>query len=74
MAPIPTPPAGPQEPHDSTDAYVGLAADGAEQQARERGWSTVRSLPPGAIITMEYLAGRLNFEVKEGVVVRCWKG
>lgn len=56
------------------DAYVGLAADGAERQARERGWSTVRSLPPGAIITMEYLAGRLNFEVKEGVVIRCWKG
>ncbi|MGW6022783.1 I78 family peptidase inhibitor [Streptomyces sp. NPDC055099] len=71
MAPIPTPPA---EPQDSLDAYVGLAADGAERQARERGWSTVRSLPPGAIITMEYLAGRLNFEVKEGVVIRCWKG
>ncbi|MEU5956444.1 I78 family peptidase inhibitor [Streptomyces sp. NPDC047525] len=74
MAPIPTPPAEPQEPQGSMDAYVGLAADGAEQQARERGWSTVRSLPPGAIITMEYLAGRLNFEVKEGVVIRCWKG
>ncbi|MGW0906305.1 I78 family peptidase inhibitor [Streptomyces sp. NPDC002853] len=71
MAPIPTPPA---EPQDSLDAYVGLAADGAERQARERGWSTVRALPPGAIITMEYLAGRLNFEVKEDVVVRCWKG
>lgn len=74
MAPIPTPPAHPQEPGDSLDAYVGLAADGAEEQARERGWSTVRSLPPGAMITMEYLAGRLNFEVKEGVVIRCWKG
>lgn len=56
------------------DSYVGLAAEGAERQARERGWSTVRALPPGAIITMEYLAGRLNFEVKEGVVIRCWKG
>ncbi|MGW5739332.1 MULTISPECIES: I78 family peptidase inhibitor [Streptomyces] len=71
MAPIPTPPA---EPQDSLDAYVGVAAEAAERQARERGWSTVRSLPPGAIITMEYLAGRLNFEVKEGVVIRCWKG
>ncbi|MGW7081218.1 I78 family peptidase inhibitor [Streptomyces sp. NPDC054871] len=71
MAPIPTPPA---EPQDTLDAYVGLSAEGAERQARERGWSTVRSLPPGAIITMEYLAGRLNFEVKEGVVIRCWKG
>jgi len=71
MAPIPTPPA---QPDDAPDAYVGLAADGAEQLARERGWSTVRSLPPGAIITMEYVAGRLNFEVKGGTVIRCWPG
>lgn len=34
----------------------------------------MRSLPPGAIITMEYLVGRLNFEVADGAVVRCWKG
>jgi hypothetical protein len=53
---------------------VGLAAEAAERQAREHGWSTVRSLPPGAIITMEYLAGRLNFEIREGVVTRSWKG
>ncbi|QEV22156.1 I78 family peptidase inhibitor [Streptomyces alboniger] len=71
MAPIPTPPA---EPQDSPDRYVGLAAEAAERQARERGWSTVRSLPPGAIITMEYLAGRLNFEVEKGLVTRSWKG
>jgi hypothetical protein len=71
MAPIPTPPA---QPDDAPDAYVGLAADVAEQLARERGWSTVRSLPPGAIITMEYLAGRLNFEVEGGTVIRCWPG
>ncbi|MET7700842.1 I78 family peptidase inhibitor [Streptomyces sp. NPDC005485] len=71
MAPIPTPPA---EPHDSPDSYVGLDAPGAESRARERGWSTVRSLPPGAIITMEYRTGRLNFEVTEGRVTRCWKG
>ncbi|MFI7321461.1 I78 family peptidase inhibitor [Streptomyces venezuelae] len=71
MAPIPTPPT---EPQDSPEGYVGLPADGAERQARERGWSTVRTLQPGAIITMEYLAGRLNFEVKDGVVARCWKG
>ncbi|MEV0254848.1 I78 family peptidase inhibitor [Streptomyces sp. NPDC050732] len=71
MAPIPTPPS---EPQDSPDGYVGLTADAAGQQARARGWSTVRSLPPGAIITMEFLAGRLNFEVDEGVVKRCWKG
>jgi hypothetical protein len=71
MAPKPTPPA---QPDDSPESYVGLPAEGAEQQARERGWTTVRSLPPGAIITMEYLVGRLNFEVQGGKVTRCWLG
>lgn len=71
MAPIPTPPA---EPQDSTEPYVGLEARSAERRAREHGWSTVRSLPPGTIITMEYRAGRLNFEVSDGRVTRCWKG
>ncbi|MFI8894249.1 I78 family peptidase inhibitor [Streptomyces paradoxus] len=71
MAPTPTPSA---EPDDSPDTYVGLEADRAERLARERGWPTVRSLPPGAIITMEYRVGRLNFEVKDGRVARAWKG
>lgn len=71
MAPIPTPAS---EPQDSPDSYVGLAAEDAERRARARGWSTVRSLPPGTFITMEYLAGRLNFEVADGAVTRCWKG
>ncbi|MFG2122424.1 I78 family peptidase inhibitor [Streptomyces sp. NPDC048710] len=71
MAPIPTPPA---EPQDSPDGYVGLDAARAERLARERGWSTVRSLPPGTIITMEYRTGRLNFEVRDGRVARAWKG
>ncbi|NUL03931.1 proteinase inhibitor I78 [Streptomyces lunaelactis] len=74
MAPVPTPPA---QPDDAPELYVGLpaeGAEGAEQLARERGWTTVRSLPPGAIITMEYLVGRLNFEVEGGTVVRCWIG
>ncbi|MEG3629199.1 I78 family peptidase inhibitor [Streptomyces poriticola] len=71
MSSIPTPPA---EPGDSPDAYVGLESGAAERLAYERGWSTVRSLPPGAIITMEYRVGRLNFEVKDGRVVRAWKG
>jgi hypothetical protein len=71
MAPVPTPSA---QPDDAPDSYVGLSADSAEQRARERGWTTVRSLPPGAIITMEYLAGRLNFEVEGGRVIRCWPG
>ncbi|MER7054896.1 MULTISPECIES: I78 family peptidase inhibitor [unclassified Streptomyces] len=71
MAPIPTPPA---EPQDSPDTYVGLASDAAERLARERGWPTVRSLAPGTVITMEYRVGRLNFEVKDGRVIRAWKG
>ncbi|WP_055492623.1 I78 family peptidase inhibitor [Streptomyces sp. TP-A0356] len=71
MAPIPTPGA---EPEDSPESYVGLEAHEAERLARERGWSTVRSLPPGSIITMEYRVGRLNFEVDNGRVRRSWKG
>ncbi|MEU5975264.1 I78 family peptidase inhibitor [Streptomyces sp. NPDC047315] len=71
MAPIPTPSA---EPDDATGAYVGLRAEDAERRARQRGWSTVRSLPPGAIITLEYLRGRINFEVEHDTVVRCWRG
>ncbi|KIF70539.1 proteinase inhibitor I78 [Streptomyces sp. AcH 505] len=71
MAPTPT---SPDRPDDDTEAYVGLSAESAERRARERGWTTVRSLPPGSIITMEYVAGRLNFEVDDETVVRCWLG
>ncbi|GGR78161.1 hypothetical protein GCM10010269_16730 [Streptomyces humidus] len=71
MAPNTTPPA---EPQDSPDGYVGLEAGQAERLARERGWSTVRSLAPGTIVTMEYRFGRLNLEVRDGRVARAWKG
>ncbi|ARP69506.1 proteinase inhibitor I78 [Streptomyces pluripotens] len=71
MAPIPTPPA---EPQDSPEGYVGLQAADAERLAQQRGWQVVRSLPPGAVITMEYRVGRLNFEVRGGRVARAWKG
>ncbi|MEV6107145.1 I78 family peptidase inhibitor [Streptomyces sp. NPDC051940] len=71
MAPVPNPPA---EPVDDLASYLGLDADTAERRARERGWSPVRTLPPGAIITMEYLGGRLNLEVEDGTVKRCWQG
>ncbi|MDT0465209.1 MULTISPECIES: I78 family peptidase inhibitor [Streptomyces] len=71
MAPIPTPDA---RREDSPEAYVGMEAHRAERLARERGWGTVRSLAPGTIITMEYVEGRLNFEVADGRVRRCWKG
>ena len=63
-----------QSPQDDPEAYVGLTAEDAEQRARERGWTTVRTLPPGAVITMEYRVGRLNLEVADGTVRRCWKG
>ncbi|MEU8699396.1 I78 family peptidase inhibitor [Streptomyces sp. NPDC048680] len=71
MAPIPTPSA---QPDDTTGAYVGLTADTAERRARERGWTTVRALPPGTVITMEFRSGRINFEVDGGAVKRCWIG
>lgn len=71
MAPVPN---LPNDPDDDLETYVGLEQQQAEEQARARGWSTVRSLPPGAIITMEYLAGRLNFEVQDGTVSKSWKG
>ncbi|WP_066955391.1 I78 family peptidase inhibitor [Streptomyces lushanensis] len=71
MAPIPS---QFRQPDDVPESYVGLDAESAERRARRRGWTTVRSLPPGSIITMEYLEGRLNFEVDDGRVVRCWLG
>lgn len=63
-------------PQDEPESYVGLSAAEAEETAQARGWTTVRSLPPDAIITMEYLSGRLNFAVDKdtGTVVRCWPG
>ncbi|MET9651661.1 MULTISPECIES: I78 family peptidase inhibitor [unclassified Streptomyces] len=72
MTPKPTS----HEPTDdaSPDSYVGLDAERAEQLARRRGWNVVRALPPGSIITMEYLEGRINFEVDGGTVTRCWLG
>ncbi|WP_406098374.1 I78 family peptidase inhibitor [Streptomyces sp. NBC_01013] len=71
MAPVPNASA---QPDDTPGAYVGLAAETAERRARERGWDTVRALPPGMVITMEFQSGRINFEVDAGVVRRCWTG
>lgn len=64
----------PNPADDDCDAYTGLGAAEAEERARQRGWTTVRTLPPDAIITMEYVVGRINFAVKDGTVVRSWKG
>ncbi|MDQ0983672.1 I78 family peptidase inhibitor [Streptomyces sp. V2I9] len=71
MASLPTPPA---QPDDDTEAYVGLAAGTAEQQARSHGWDTVRAVPPGTFLTMEFRHGRINFQVEDGTVTRCWVG
>ncbi|MEV4439005.1 I78 family peptidase inhibitor [Streptomyces sp. NPDC049577] len=71
MAPVPD---LPPDPDDVPEEYVGLDAEEAAARARARGWTTVRALEPGAIITMEFLSGRLNFEVVGGTVRRCWKG
>lgn len=68
-----TPPP-PHSPEDAPDSYVGLPAGAAEERAKARGWSRVRTLPPGAIITMEYLEGRINFTVEDGTVTRAWSG
>lgn len=66
--------AAPDASEDEPDSYVGLAADEAERRAYERGWRTVRTLAPDAVITMEYLTGRINLAVDGGTVVRCWPG
>ncbi|MEU8622352.1 I78 family peptidase inhibitor [Streptomyces sp. NPDC048623] len=58
----------------AAETYLGLAEEAAERLARSRGWRVVRALPPGSIITMEYLEGRINFEVTDGVVTRVWLG
>ncbi|MDF3290433.1 MULTISPECIES: I78 family peptidase inhibitor [Streptomyces] len=71
MAPSPTP--GPV-PEDDLGQYVGMPAQEAERTAARHGWTTVRALPPDAVITLEYLAGRLNLTVQDGVVTRCWAG
>ncbi|WP_149180617.1 I78 family peptidase inhibitor [Streptomyces sp. TRM49041] len=72
MASIPTSP--PVQPDDDPAAYVGLDDRVAERRARSRGWTTVRSVPPGSIITLEYVVGRINFEVRDHSVIRCWVG
>lgn len=72
MAPLSNSPGG--NPQDDLDGYLGLTREEAEERARARGWTTVRSLPPDAVVTMEYVRGRLNFSVDEGRVRRCWPG
>ncbi|MFJ8046243.1 I78 family peptidase inhibitor [Kitasatospora sp. NPDC096147] len=56
------------------DAYTGLTREAAERLAAEQGWRTVRVLAPGALITLEYREDRLNLQVRDGLVERCWQG
>ncbi|KOG47288.1 MULTISPECIES: I78 family peptidase inhibitor [Streptomyces] len=61
-------------PADDPASYTGLDAAEAKRRALTHGWTTVRMVPPGTILTMEYLEGRLNFEVEDGRVRRAWTG
>lgn len=63
-----------QAPDDDPRAYLGMVREEAERRARDRGWSAVRAVPAGTVVTMEYVVGRLNFTVEGGVVTRCWVG
>ncbi|MBV9023947.1 MAG: hypothetical protein JO362_09170 [Streptomycetaceae bacterium] len=74
MAPVTNPHSGGNNPHDHPENYVGLLVEEAERLAAERGWSMVRTLPLDAVVTMEYVAGRLNLGIENGRVVRCWPG
>ncbi|CCB73673.1 MULTISPECIES: hypothetical protein [Streptomycetaceae] len=68
------PPSPPPAPRDDAGAYVGLTEEQARARAAEHGWRTVRTLPPDAVVTMEFVAGRINLTVVDGVVTRCWHG
>ncbi|WP_314252942.1 I78 family peptidase inhibitor [Streptomyces kutzneri] len=61
-------------PDDDPAHYPGLPADEAERRALAHGWTTVRMVAPGTMLTMEHLEGRLNFEVEDGRVRRAWSG
>ncbi|WP_405460694.1 I78 family peptidase inhibitor [Streptomyces sp. NBC_00101] len=71
MNSLPTPPA---QPDDPPEPYVGLDAETAERRAVARGWTTVRAVAPGTFLTMEFRSGRINFQVEDSTVTRCWIG
>lgn len=62
------------ERDEALGAYIGLGAGDAERRARERGWTVVRRLDPGTVVTMEYRQGRINFTVEGGRVTGCRAG
>ncbi|WP_395293339.1 I78 family peptidase inhibitor [Kitasatospora hibisci] len=56
------------------EGYAGLRVERAQELARSHGWASVRVLPPGASMTMDFREGRLNLAVRDGVVERSWEG
>ncbi|RZA20998.1 MAG: starvation-inducible protein [Lysobacteraceae bacterium] len=50
---------------DAANTYIGRAADAATVEAARKsaGAERVRTLKPGQMVTMEYLAGRLNLHL-----------
>lgn len=62
-----------ENPDNDVNGYVGLDREVAEERARGRGLST-RSLAPDTVITAEFVSGRINFLVVDGVVRRAWNG
>lgn len=64
----------PAETAGDGETYVGRDGEDAQARARAQGWNPVRALGPDAVITMEYMPGRLNLIVEDGWVTRCWIG
>jgi len=60
----------PLDDRDS-DSFIGLTVEAAAEraEAQERVWRVVREDGVDLIITMDFLADRLNFSVEDGVVV-----
>ncbi|NYI05518.1 hypothetical protein [Allostreptomyces psammosilenae] len=61
-------------PADDLESYVGLEAPAARERARQRGWRTVREVPEGGAMTLDYRPARLNLTLRDGRVTRCWNG
>jgi hypothetical protein len=57
----------------STDAYLGLTAEAAQERAREEGL-LLRVLEPGSLYTLEYREDRINVTVSDGVVIKVTRG
>lgn len=60
-------------PDPFLDALVGRPVTDATREAKDAGW-TVRTLAPGALMSMDYREGRVNLEHDGEVVTRAWAG